>query len=304
MKNVIKRILSDSLLATKRLEIAHGIWNSNGAPRLLKDFVYSLRNYLPHKKILTKIKLDLDLTAFFELDLNSYIGQEIFYGKFERATLAFYKKILPDKKCVWDIGSNIGFYVVIAGILLKKRGEVFAFEPVPVNFDVLKKNVGLNNLSNIKLFNLALSLEEGEHEIYLLDQDTVTSTPTLNKEWAARSGLNKCIKVPTRNAMSLLSRGELRKPDIIKIDAETYEPIILRSLKPILMDNNAPDIICELMPPNVEPLTKLLVEECCYYCYHILPDRIKAVSELKMRRPYNDYFFTKRNHSEVLGFNY
>lgn len=94
--------------------------------------------------------------------------------------------------------------------------------------------------------------------------------------------------------MSLLSEGEVKRPDIIKIDAETYEPIILEDIQPILMEDNAPDIICELMPPTIEPLSKLLIEQCKYSFFHISPTGLKEVNELKMRRPYNDYFFTKQ----------
>lgn len=93
--------------------------------------------------------------------------------------------------------------------------------------------------------------------------------------------------------MALLSNGKLRRPDIIKIDAETHEPVILESIKEILVDNDAPDIISEIMPPTIEPMRKLLIDKCGYECYHISQKGLKKVDEIKMRRPYNDYYFTK-----------
>lgn len=296
IKDLLKKILSHPFLAKQKLGIAQFILTSEKAPQFIKNFVFKARNYLPRKKVVSKIKIDKALKAIFDLDLQSYGDREIFYNRYEISTVTFYKKVLKQKSIVWDIGSNIGFYVVIAGVTLKEKGEVFAFEPVPINFNSLSKNVELNGLTNVKLFNIALSSGHGEAEIYLLDTDRTTSSPTLNKEWAKSSGLGKQITIKTRSAMSLLSEGEVKRPDIIKIDAETHEPIIIEDIKPILMEDNAPDIICELMPPTIEPLSKLLIEQCKYSFFHISPTGLKSVTELKMRRPYNDYFFSKRTN--------
>ena len=294
LKAIVKKILSHPFLAAPKIEIARFILNNNNSPQLLKNMVFKSRNYLPRKKIKANISLDSRMEAVFELDLNSYGDREIFYGTYESYLVAFYKRVLQSKKVVWDIGSNIGFYAVMAGKVLKGRGEVFAFEPVPVNFNSLKTNISLNNLTNVTPFNVALSSEDGEAEIYLFDTEKITSSPTLNKEWAVQSKLNKRIVIKTRNPMSLLSTGEVRIPDIIKIDSETHEPVILGSVFPLLTGENPPDIISEIMPPTIEPMRELLIEECGYNCYHIFSGGIAKVQELKMRRPYNDYFFTKQ----------
>ena len=44
----------------------------------------------------------------------------------------------------WDIGSNIGIYSLYAS---KKKVKVFAFEPSPINFHVLTKNIFFNQQS-------------------------------------------------------------------------------------------------------------------------------------------------------------
>jgi FkbM family methyltransferase len=294
MKKFIRNLLSHYFIADPILKIAHYIVSNNSMPQNLKNLIIKLRHYLPKKKIITKIEFKKGIKATYLLNLKSFGDREIFYCNYEPAVLDFYQRILPSKEVVWDIGSCTGFYVVLAGLVLKGKGEVFAFEPVPINYDALAKNVRLNNLTNVHLFNLALSSEDGEAEIYLLDLEKPTSSPTLNRNWAEKSGLYKLLKVKTRSAMSLLDKGEILRPDIIKIDAETYEPIILRDLKPLLMQNDAPDILSEIMPPSIEPLRKLLIEECNYKCHHINLSGLEKVEELKMRRPYNDYFFTKK----------
>jgi FkbM family methyltransferase len=294
IKQILKRIVCHSFLGEKKLRFARtAISNKKLPPRFRKCFE-QIKNYLPRLVVQARISISRDVEAVYELNLQCNGDRQIYFGTYEKETVRFIKKILQFKTCIWDIGSNIGFYVVIAALLLKERGKVYAFEPVPVNFRALQTNVKLNKLENVEVFNVALSSENGEATIYALDIEKVTSSPTLNEKWARSSGLEKCITIETKNAMQLFSEGRIDRPDLIKIDAETHEPIILTTLLPILTEDQAPDIITEIMPPTIGTIKSLLIDKCGYNCYHICPAGIRFVNELKMRRPYNDYFFTKK----------
>ena len=59
-----------------------------------------------------------------------------------------------------DVGANIGKYSVIIGKQLNKNGRVISFEPMPGNFELLKKNIKLNNLKNVISFECALGYKE------------------------------------------------------------------------------------------------------------------------------------------------
>lgn len=63
-----------------------------------------------------------------------------------------------------DIGANIGNHCMI---LAKYSEQVFAFEPVSQVYDLLDKNIKLNNIGNINSYKLALSNIAGEQFIYL-----------------------------------------------------------------------------------------------------------------------------------------
>lgn len=139
IKNLLKKILNHPFLATQKLKIARNILISDNTPQFLKGLVYRSQNHLPRKKVVTKIKIGSGVEAIYELDLSSYGDRKIFYDVYEPATINFYEQIVKSKRIVWDIGSNIGFYVSMAGIILKGKGEIFAFEPVPINFNALKK---------------------------------------------------------------------------------------------------------------------------------------------------------------------
>jgi len=75
-------------------------------------------------------------------------------NKFE---ISFCKEKIQKNMTVLDIGANVGYYTVNFASIVGEKGQVFAFEPDPSNFSILKKNIRLNNFKNIILVNKAVS---------------------------------------------------------------------------------------------------------------------------------------------------
>ncbi|HEY0079202.1 MAG TPA: amino acid adenylation domain-containing protein [Pyrinomonadaceae bacterium] len=81
----------------------------------------------------------------------SAIYREIFEDRvYDRHGLAF-----NDGDCIFDVGSNIGLFTLFANLKCK-RPRVFAFEPIPPTFDLLRTNVSLYDL-DVKLFNVGVA---------------------------------------------------------------------------------------------------------------------------------------------------
>lgn len=59
-------------------------------------------------------------------------------------------------KVFFDIGANIGIATIIMA-KLNPESTIYSFEPNRKVFSMLLKNIELNNLSNVKAFNLAVS---------------------------------------------------------------------------------------------------------------------------------------------------
>ena len=75
--------------------------------------------------------------------------------------------IIKKGDVVLDIGANIGYYALIESQLVGANGKVYAVEPVRDNFELLKKNIRLNNLNNVKTFQLAFGNCNEESQIYI-----------------------------------------------------------------------------------------------------------------------------------------
>jgi hypothetical protein len=72
-------------------------------------------------------------------------------GSYENQTLKEIKYILKKGSVFIDGGANIGYYSLIASKIVGNQGIVIAFEPTPLVFNYLKKNIKENKSNNILL---------------------------------------------------------------------------------------------------------------------------------------------------------
>lgn len=82
---------------------------------------------------------------------------------------------LNDGDCVFDVGANIGFFTLFVHKKCKKAC-VYAFEPIPSTFNILRTNLDLNNIE-AHLFKCGLSDK--------IEEVKFTSFPRLNI-WSSR----------------------------------------------------------------------------------------------------------------------
>ena len=74
---------------------------------------------------------------------------------------AFIRRFLRAGDVVVDCGANIGLLSLPAARIVGEGGIVYAIEAHPRIFEYLSGNTKLNNLNNVKLFNVALAEKEG-----------------------------------------------------------------------------------------------------------------------------------------------
>ena len=48
-----------------------------------------------------------------------------------------------------DVGASVGYYSVVAAAIVGPHGRVFAIEPIPETYDLLRGNIALNALANV-----------------------------------------------------------------------------------------------------------------------------------------------------------
>lgn len=103
-------------------------------------------------------------------DLDS-LGLSSNNGIFEPQEMELVKQQINLGDTVLDIGANIGYYTLIFAKLVGEHGKVFAFEPDPNNFALLKKNIEINGYSNVVLVPKGVSNENKRAKLYLCEQN-------------------------------------------------------------------------------------------------------------------------------------
>ena len=77
------------------------------------------------------------------------------------------KQEVKEGNNVIDIGANIGYFTLLFAKLVGPNGKVFAFEPDPTNFSILKKNIEENNYDNVILSQKAISDKTETTKLFL-----------------------------------------------------------------------------------------------------------------------------------------
>jgi FkbM family methyltransferase len=86
--------------------------------------------------------------------------------------------LLEKDYIIFDIGANIGWYSLNIAQQFPES-QIFAFEPIPATFNLLKRNVELNNYHNISIYNWGFS-DQNQEIIFYLHQDTSVSASAVN----------------------------------------------------------------------------------------------------------------------------
>lgn len=120
-----------------------------------------------------------------------------------------------------DVGANIGLHSIILG---KCGFNVHSYEPDPKHFEILQRNLILNNCSGVQVFNVAISSKAGNVEFVRVIGNTTGSHIAGSKD----NPYGELERFPV-NAESIESI--INWADLIKIDSEGHEKEILLSTK-------------------------------------------------------------------------
>lgn len=160
------------------------------------------------------------------------ITGNFYLGLHEFEDMGFLLHYLNDQDFFIDIGSNVGSYTLLSGVI--KKSTVVSFESIPTTFDKLKNNILINKeTTNIKIINSGVGKEKGE----LFFTNNMLST--INQVSSTKS--DDCILV---NVNTLDSYGF--NPTVIKIDVEGYEKFVIEGGENTLKNESLKVLIVEI----------------------------------------------------------
>ena len=148
--------------------------------------------------------------------------------------------------CVWDVGANIGHYTVKFSAQVGPRGSVYAFEPERQNLVQLRQAV--SDKANVTCLDVALSDANAE-AVFMRGGDALGATSRI--VLAGQPAGDAACRVATATANSLVARGRVRVPNVVKIDVEGHEYAVLSGMRALLGDPHLSDIFVEVHFANL-----------------------------------------------------
>jgi FkbM family methyltransferase len=139
-----------------------------------------------------------------------------FTGRYEKEQTRVFAESVHEADVVYDIGAHVGYYTVLASVIVGRRGRVIAFEPSPRNLTRLRKHVEVNRCGNVTILDVAVSDHEG---VAPFEDRCGSGTGHLSA-----SGT---VEVRVVNLDALVARGEMPPPSVMKIDVEGAEAEVL-----------------------------------------------------------------------------
>ena len=184
-----------------------------------------MNNFASH---IGEVKAKHGVFSFCHFD--EFIGLAIReYGEFSEIELSLMSKFIKEGDVVFDIGANIGAFTVPLSKKVGKFGEVYAFEPQKLIYDILQDNVNKNNLNNTRVYNVGVGEKEEELELNDIDYSKVGNFGGVSFKYESstftKNIKNKKYKVKLTNLDKLI---EIKKCNFIKMDVELMELDILK----------------------------------------------------------------------------
>ena len=167
------------------------------------------------------------------------------YGLMGRSEVECFHRLIRPSMTVLDIGANQGVYTLLFSSLVGDSGKVFAFEPDPLLFQTLQKNLECNGTSNVTAFNIALGS--------VLESRTLhRSMLNLGDNRLAQGGLGGFRDLTTVPVKRLDDVPISSKVDFIKIDVQGWELEVLKGMEKTLDQNRNVQLFIELWPKGLK----------------------------------------------------
>lgn len=160
----------------------------------------------------------------------------------ETALVERMRATLVEGDVLYDIGANIGLISLLMGLHPQgRRVRIHGFEPEPLNFEHLERNIDVNGLADrVSAHRTALGARDGEVDLFVRG-----SAGEGRHSIAEERGSTASIRVPLRTATRFAAESG-DSPTMIKIDVEGAEGQVLAGFDEMMRSAPPRDIFLEI----------------------------------------------------------
>lgn len=187
--------------------------------------------------------------ARFAVDTADIIQRYLYlFGVWEPHLTGFIRSRLQPGDVFVDVGANVGYYTLLGARLVGDRagsGSVVAIEASADSCAVLRHNLSLNATANARPVNVAVSDRAETLVFYQEEAGNLGATTIVRPAGRFVSSFD----MRAESLQQILTRDEIARTRLIKIDVEGAEAAAVRGLVPLLaMLRPDVEIVIELSP--------------------------------------------------------
>ena len=215
------------------------------------------------------------------------------FGFGERASMQLWVRLCAGASCIFDVGANWGLFSLVAAAA-NPKARIFGFEPVTPSLQIFRANVALNQFPSLEIIHAAVGNLDGAVPMFF--------NPTDPKQASLGGGAGAVREDVTALRLDTFVRQRgLPRLDLLKIDVETFEPLVLEGMGALLAQQH-PTILIEVLNDEVGArLENLLPPD--YLCFHVdeesgaqRRDSIRRIS-----RKSRNYLLCSASQAKALG---
>jgi FkbM family methyltransferase len=211
------------------------------------------------------------VTGLYSLTRRSGLLETAFGRKLFTTSYFLYKRYLEDPFAslarlrpglfrggdILDIGANIGYTASLFAQAADADAKVYAFEPEPFNFRLLKSGVRDRRLGEKVIpVHSAVGEEAGEVELWINDHHHADHRIATDDLRAHQRSVNAgYVTVPIISVDEFLAKSDNRRPIcLIKIDVQGYELAVCRGMAATIAQQPNAAAAIEYMPEAMREL--------------------------------------------------
>jgi FkbM family methyltransferase len=175
-------------------------------------------------------------------------------GRYEATEIALMRRFLRAGDVIVDVGANVGYLTRFFAQAVGPLGKVYAFEPNPLIFPLLRKNVA--KFRQVAVFDLGLSTSEAEMPLFIPGSNHAVAS--FVREYPAThvfdgtSGRLHSVAAKLVRGDEFMAKIDIGEIDILKVDVEGWELNVLAGLEKTIMSSKKITIFCEYNPSAQE----------------------------------------------------
>lgn len=192
------------------------------------------------------------------LELDPRWQHSLWEGSYEQEAVALFLKLVKQDGIVFDVGSGLGFYALLAG---RAGANVITFEPNPANAESVIRHLEMNHLAGrVRIVRQAVFSHSG-HVILELSDGTSAHRNARVRSNPAEAASGEKVECTTLD--DFIANNP--KPSVVKMDVEGAESEVLKGADH-LFRTFRPLLLCEVHDEANAEFAQKWLRERNYSC--------------------------------------